>query len=330
MDINTQSWGVIGHDWAVGFLQRAIAEGNLSHAYLITGAPGVGRSTLAYSLASALLCVAETARPCRSCRACHRVTHNSHPDLHTIGSSEAHESLKVEQIRDLQRQISLTPTESSHRVAILQHFDEATVGAQNALLKTLEEPPSYAVLILLAIDADNLLPTIVSRCQHIPLRPLGVNRIRTALMTRWHADADRAELLAHLSAGRLGWAVGALDDESRITRRKDYLDNMESLLRSPISVRFQRAAEMAGEVTRVHEMIEAWIGWWRDVLFVAAAADAPLVNVDRIGLLRDYAVRYGVQRSVEVLHALRRTEDRIGNNANLRLAIEVLMFDLPH
>jgi DNA polymerase-3 subunit delta' len=258
------------------------------------------------------------------------VTSGNHPDLHVIQSERVGARLKIEQVRDLQRQLALTPVEAHWRVAILRRFEEATTSAANALLKTLEEPPSYVLIAVLASDADRLLPTIVSRCQQVPLRPLPTAVVQKALVERWNAGAEQAKLLAHLSGGRLGWAVRTLNDRAALQRRVQRLDDLDRLLGASSAQRFRYAEKLARDPTATQETLDLWIGWWRDVLLLAAETGAPLTNVDRQNTLRDHAHRFEVEGSAAVLEALRSAADRLRRNANPRLTLEVLMLDLPH
>ena len=182
----TVDWPVTGHTWAIEHLVRSLEHGRVRHAYLITGPAGIGKTTLARAFAQAVNCLDGQNRPCGVCRACKLIAHDGHADVNLVQAEG--NTLKIEQVRDLQRMLSLRPVEGRYRVVILRRFQEASGPAMDALLKTLEEPPPYVILLLTADTPDGLLPTIKSRCQPINLRLLPATMIRHALESRWQAQ----------------------------------------------------------------------------------------------------------------------------------------------
>ncbi|HNO95215.1 MAG TPA: hypothetical protein PKJ84_13665, partial [Anaerolineales bacterium] len=169
----TDNWNLLGHEWAVDMLRRHVARGEMRHAYLFAGAPGLGRRTLALRLAQALNCEKPVApgEPCFVCRTCKQIDAMQHPDLAIIqavdedGVGKDGGTLRVDQIREVQRTLNLKPYQSPFRVALFLRFHEANDNAANALLKTLEEAPTHAILLLTADNPEQLLPTINSRCE---------------------------------------------------------------------------------------------------------------------------------------------------------------------
>jgi DNA polymerase-3 subunit delta' len=321
------TWSVIGHDWAVALLRRVVAAGRPPHALLVTGPPNVGKGALARSLAQALLCT-DVQKPCGKCRACHLVTTGNHPDLRWVEPEGG--SLKIAQVRELTRQLTLSPLEGPWQIAVLDHFELATAGAANALLKTLEEPPPSVILVLLAQQAEALLPTIVSRCQVIPLRPIPRAIIERALIERWDVTAEKANLLSHTCGGRLGWAISAIASPELLEHRGQRLDDMVKLLHSSRVDRFAYAGSLARESPEsVLETLELWMGWWRDVLLLVSRSPVPLANIDRRTELAQTAELCDVTLTHSALAALQTAVDQLAHNANTRLVLEILFLDLP-
>jgi len=322
----TPSTTVIGHDWAVQLLLRAIETKHVVHAYLITGIEHIGRSTLARMLAQALNCMGQPV-PCGQCRPCKLIASGKHPDLHLVAPEG--NTLKIDQVRALQHDLALSPVEGRFRVAIIEGMEKATAEASNALLKTLEEPPSSVVLVLIAPEPESLLPTIVSRCQPISLRPLSVATVREALAERWGVAPDQADHLAHLAGGRLGWAVKAAQDKSVLARRAQLLDDLFRLTDQGRVERFAYVEEMLQDANAVSETLKLWQTWWRDVMLLACQSGAMLTHSDRMDSLRDHASRFGVEAAQSAASDIAQTLWQLDHNANVRLALEVLMLDLP-
>lgn len=328
-------WTVIGHEWAVEMLRRDVAQERVRHAYLVTGPAGIGKRTLVADFARALLCQAADP-PCGQCRNCQLAARDRHPDLLTVepvmsGKSVRAAKIKIEPVRDVINALSLKPVEARRRVARLLRFDTANGEAMNAFLKTLEEPPGQTVILLTAERADDLLPTIVSRCAVVPLRPLALDTVRTALITNWLVPAERADLLAHLAQGRLGWAVRMHGDEAALAARQQALDDLSSLLDASRVTRFAYAERLAKEAStdRIQETLDLWQSLWRDVLLTGAGTPGPLANPDREADVRRLAAVVTPVAAREVVLGLRRTAGLLEQNANARLALEVCLLDWP-
>jgi len=321
-------WDVIGHSWAVDFLKQSLSSGQLAHAYLFLGPAHIGKRTLALELAKALDCQAPAPdRPCGRCLACRKIAHLTHSDVRVIEPEGS--SLKIEQIRALQQELVLTPYEGRYRVAILQDFDQATTEASNCLLKTLEEPSPHVVLCLLASDTNPLLPTIISRCQLLHLRPLSLKATEIALIERWGVDPEQAALLARLSGGRLGWAVEASQHPDTLEQRRGHLDSLVRLLNASRVSRFAYARELSRSPEVVSRILEAWLFWWRDLLMMREGNAENITNLDRHEEIAAYARRFSLNRIHSALRAIRTTQEQLDNHANLLLALEVLFLSLP-
>jgi DNA polymerase-3 subunit delta' len=326
--MTSSTWPVIGHDWAVLSLDRAVADDRPAHAYLISGPPQIGKTTLARSLALALNCRStHSPRPCGQCRSCQLINAGKHPDVHLIEPDGAR--VKIDQVRALQHDLSLRPVEGRYRVAIFNQFEVATIEAQNALLKMLEEPPDYVVLIVLASDPELLLPTIVSRCQQVPLRPLTITQVREALIKQWNVEANHADLLAHLSGGRLGWAVTAAGDASIMPARAKYLDDLQTLLQADRVARFAYAEDLTKKGDLARSTIDLWRTWWRDVLLASSGSSAELINIDRAAQIQALAQHVDLSQAKSAADASGRALWQMDRNVTARLVVEVLLLDFP-
>lgn len=249
------------------------------------------------------------------------------PEKKRYKDSEDVMAIRIDPIRQAEKVLYFAPVTGNARAMVIREAHTMNIPAQNAFLKTLEEPPGNALLILTTDSPETLLPTITSRCEAVTLRPMPVAALRHALTERWHVPADRADLLARLSGGRPGWAVAAT--ESTFERRRQRLDDLQQLLPAARSARFAYAESLAKDRDALRETLELWLSWWRDVLLVASGASALPVNSDQVDALRRVAAILGLDSAAQAVAAVQRTLAALSRNANARLAMEVLLLDLP-
>ncbi len=317
---------VVGHEWAVDLLKRQQKNERVPQSLLITGPPNIGKSSVARFFAQYLNCQGES-RPCGVCLSCRKTVSGNHPDIRIF--DDDNNPLKIDQVRTLQRELSLSPLEGRYRVALLCNFERATTSAANALLKTLEEPASQVVIILTAPDPGNLLATIVSRCQVLTLRPLPDADVLDALQNRWQVLPEQAELLAQLAAGRLGWAVNALADESFIARRAQYLDDLLDLLRMHRAERLTYAYGMSRDTAALKEALTQWLIIWRDLLLLRSGSQTRIINLDWLDALQNIAHRGSAVQAKEMVVRLQTALQNLERNVNPRLNLEIVLLKLP-
>ena len=328
--MTTNNWNLLGHEWAVDMLSQHVANQSMRHAYLITGSPGLGRRSLALAFARSLTC-SDAPAPgefCGECRNCRQMGAMQHPDLTIIEAETEGGMLKVEQIRELRKSVLLSPYQAPYRIVLLLRFQEANASAANALLKTLEEAPSKVILILTADNLEQLLPTIVSRCEVLRLRPLPIPRVDEFLRVKG-ADDSKAKLLAHLSAGRPGYALRLLEDDSSLEFRREKMAELTELFSASRVARFAYAEQLAKDKDIFRDTLFLWLSLWRDVMLQCAGETESVTNIDHRALIERLASKLDLSAAKQQLVAAENAIGQLQRNVNSRLLAEVLLLALP-
>lgn len=336
--MSDMDWDINGHTWAAHLLQQHIAGGRMRHAYLFTGSIGVGRRTLALRFAQAVNCTQPPAPgfACGKCRTCQQIHKLQYPDLAIVQSESAGSVLKIEQIRDLQHHLSLAPYEGKYRVALLLRFEEANESAQNAILKTLEEPNPKVLLLLTANDPENLLPTIVSRCELFRLRPMEIGELARLLASKENLSKEQANLIAHISAGRVGYAKQFAGNKDLLDRRLQWLNDLLRLLGANRIDRFQFTQKIIKNSNKdraesrdaLWEGLGYWLSFWRDVMLTTTESGTQIVNIDLQNAVEKTAECVSTPIAVDIVRTLEHTFVRMPH-ANLQLMLDTILLNWP-
>jgi DNA polymerase-3 subunit delta' len=328
-------WQTIGQPKALALLEHSLQAGELAHAYLVVGAPHIGKMTLAFDLAKAVNCQGKEP-PCGECQSCRRIADRKHTDITIIsldsgkgsGETKSRVEISIDDIRELQHSASLPPYEGKCKVFIIDGAEYLSTEAANCLLKTIEEPPPHIMILLLTAEETQLLPTVVSRCQRIELKPISSQETEKVLIESQSVDSDRAKLLARLSQGCLGWALSVSTDDSYLEQRNQRLSEMFSILSAGWEERFSYAAKLGNERKSAEETIKLWLVWWRDMMLTKCGCKHT-TNIDHISKLENWAQVLSFFEIRNFIDSLRQSLSQIAVNANLRLIFEILMLNMP-
>ena len=331
-------WQIIGQARAVSLLKNSLEAGRLSHAYLFIGPQHVGKMTLALNLAQALNCQSGD-KPCLTCVSCKKIAAGSHSDVQVIGLDYNEEEdaerklIRNEQIDGILHDASLPPFEGTNKVFIIDGAELLSIGAANRLLKTLEEPEARVTFILLANDENKLLKTIISRCQRIELPPMSIAEETKALIQKLDLKPERARLLAGLSHGCPGWSIAAASDGKLLERRDNELNEIIDVIKGGYEERFAYAAKLAAGFSQnrqaVYDALDRWLDLWRDLMLVKLDREEMMTNIDRKDDLIKMAGNYSLTQIRDFIQSIESAGVQLKQNVNQRLALEVLLLDIP-
>lgn len=319
---------VVGHEQLVWHLQSAIRQKKVSHAYLLCGEAGSGKRLIAEAFAKTLLCEEGGITACGKCKSCRQAESGNHPDLKVVVREKA--SLGVKEIREqVTSDAQIKPYGSNYKVYLIDEAEKMTEEAQNALLKTIEEPRSYAVFLILADRQELLLPTILSRCITLSLYPVAAEKIRRFLMEKRGVPDYLAESAAVFSGGLVGRAVRYAESETFLEQRNEVLHLVKSIDEMTMAEVMETVRLLAAHRDSVREYLELMLLWYRDVLLLKAAGDADaLLFRDEKEAVLAQAEKRSFENLQGIVDAIEQVKQRLKSNVNFENAVELLLLHM--
>ncbi len=320
---------VVGHKDIIQYMQTAVAQNKISHAYILNGQRGSGKKLLARLFAMALQCESDRSGPCGECRSCIQARGGNQPDIITV-QHEKPTSISVEDIRgQLNGDIMIKPYSSPYKIYIIPEADLMTVQAQNALLKTLEEPPKYAVIFLLTENADGLLATIRSRCVMLKLRNIKDKLVKNYLMEQLQVPDYQADLCAAFAQGNIGRAAMLAKSEHFNEIMEDAIQLMKYINEMDLQEIVSAIKQINKYKLEVTDYLDIMTIWYRDILVYKATKDVDrLVMSDQLKFIKEKAARSSYEGIEAILTAIETAKERLRANVNFDLVMELLLLTI--
>lgn len=320
---------VVGHKDIIQYMQTAVQQNKISHAYILNGQRGSGKKLLAGLFAMALQCESGQSGPCGKCRSCIQARGGNQPDIITI-QHEKPTSISVEDIRgQLNGDIMIKPYSSPYKIYIIPEADLMTVQAQNALLKTLEEPPKYAVIFLLTENADSLLATIRSRCVMLKLRNIKDKLVKKYLMEQLQVPDYQADLCAAFAQGNIGRAAMLAKSEHFNEIMEDAIQLMKYIHEMDLQEIVSAIKQINKYKLEVTDYLDIMTIWYRDILVYKATKDVDsLVMSDQLKFIKEKAARSSYEGIEAILKAIETAKERLRANVNFDLVMELMLLTI--
>ncbi len=319
---------IVGHDKTIDFLKSSIALGKVNHAYIFDGEDYSGKSLLAGAFAMALQCEAGGSEPCGECRSCRQALTDNQPDVIWL-DHEKPGSIGVDDIRKLNGDLLIKPYSSRYKIYIIRESEKMTDQAQNALLKTIEEPPSYAVIIMLTNNYESFLPTIRSRCARVSLEPVPNDVLIKYLREKEGASDYQAQICAAFAQGNVGKALKLAQSEEFNQIKDEALRLVKNIKRMEQFEVLALLHDITEYKLSIYDFLDILMVWYRDVLLFKATSDANgLIFKDELSDIRRQANESSYQGIEAILESLEKAKVRIRANVNFDLVVELLFLTM--
>lgn len=320
---------VLGHEQTILHMKHAITMDKVSHAYIISGEKGAGKKLLAGLFAQTLQCRKRGTEPCMECQSCRQAAGGNQPDIIYVTHEKAN-TISVEDIRtQVNGDIMVKPYSSPYKIYIIDEAEKLSAQAQNALLKTIEEPPVYAVIFLLTVNKGMLLPTIRSRCVTLDLRPVADEKIRTYLMEQLEIPEYRADICTAFAQGNVGKA-------KRLAQSDNFSEMLEHALHLVKYIQDMEVTDLLSDLKRISEYkmeindyLDILAVWYRDVLLFKATRDADsMVFSKELISIREKARNSSYEGLECIIKSLEKAKIRLNANVNFDMALELLLLTM--
>ena len=319
---------ILGHQRQTETLRLALAKGRLHHAYLFAGPEGVGKRTLALALAKAIHCAERVDDFCGQCANCARIEDGNHPDVRTIEPLAGKKEISIQQIREIEKQLNFRSFSGRKKIAVLDPATLMNLSAQNALLKTLEEPPQGSLLVLVATNTGGLLPTLRSRCLRLSFGSLQCAQLANYLASKKGLKREEADFLAAMAMGSLGTAL-KIDGKEMQEKRRVWIELLSSLKAGDYRAATVTAEGLAKDRDESLRFLE-WAGiWYRDLMVHAVTrGSSELVNRDVLARMEHESAHDRLEHSLSLIAQTIEAAAGIQRNLNRRMVLENLLFNV--
>ena len=320
---------VVGHKDIINYIRNAVTENKVSHAYILNGERGSGKKMLANLFATTLLCEKQGPDPCNVCHSCHQAESGNHPDIIRV----THEKPNTISVDDIRRQVNediqIKPYQGPYKIYIIAEADLMTAQAQNALLKTIEEPPAYAVIFLLTENAEALLPTITSRCVMLKLRNIKDTLIRKYLMETMHVPDYKADMCTAFAQGNMGRAIMLASSDHFNEIREEAVQLLKYINEMDISEVTKAIKKINTYKLEINDYLDIIMIWYRDVLLYKATKEMDkVVFKDQISYIQERAKKSSYEGIELILESLEKAKTRLKANVNFDLVMELLLLTI--
>lgn len=322
MDFND----IIGHEKNIEILKKSLNNKSLSHSFLFEGEEAIGKRQVALILSKTILCEEEMDKPCNRCSSCLKFDSFNHPDFFLIEPEK--DAIKKEKIENLIKNTITAPFQSKKKIFLINESDKMNSTAQNKLLKTLEEPPSYINIILISSKSNKLLPTILSRVQRINFYPVEGEKIVKMLMDKYNKNEIEARFIQSFTKGAIGKSISICSDDSFWSNRDIIIQLIDDIIRGDLTKIFNSTQFFNENKEKIEEILDIFLYWFRDLSIYKEIGESDLlINKDKLQKLSSQSFMDS-EKINDIIEKIRETKTNINRNMNYQLSIETMLFSI--